>query len=71
MTASERAHGNALLVGKLVALSALVLLAAGTAAWAGWLPYAPGTSRALGRVFVLVGALDLAIASFFMVRYRR
>jgi hypothetical protein len=65
------AHGNALLVGKLLALSALVLLAAGTAAWAGWLPYAAGTSRALGRVFVLVGALDLAIAFFFMVRYRR
>jgi hypothetical protein len=67
----NEAHGNALLVGKLLGLSALVLLAAGTAAWAGWLPYAPGTSRALGRVFVIVGALDLAIAVFFMVRYRR
>ena len=65
------AHGNALLVGKLLALSALVLLAAGTAAWAGWLPYASGTSRALARVFVLIGALVLAIAVFFMVRYRR
>ena len=63
--------GNALLVGKLLALSALVLLAAGMAALAGWLPYAAGTSRALGRVFVLTGALDLAIAFFFMVRYRR
>jgi hypothetical protein len=64
-------HGNALLVGKLLALSALVLLAAGTAALAGWLPYAAGSSRALGRAFVLIGALDLAIAFFFMVRYRR
>ena len=65
------AHGNAVLVGKLLALSALVLLAAGMAALAGWLPYAAGTSRALGRVFLLIGALDMAIAFFFMVRYRR
>ena len=65
------ADGNALLVGKLLALSALVLLGAGLAAWAGWLPYAAGTSRALGRAFVLIGALDLALALFFMVRYRR
>jgi hypothetical protein len=64
-------HGNALLVGKLLALSALVLLGVGTAAWAGWLPYATGTTRALARVFLLIGALDLAIAFFFMVRYRR
>ena len=64
-------HGNALLVGKLLALSALVLLAAGTAAWAGWLPYAAGTTRALARAFILIGVVDLAIASFFMVRYRR
>ena len=64
-------RGNALLVGKLLALSAIVLLGAGGAAWAGWLPYAPGTTRTLGRAFVMVGLLDLAIASFFMVRYRR
>jgi hypothetical protein len=64
-------HANALLVGKLLALSALVLLAAGLAAWAGWLPYASATSRALARTFVLIGGLDLAIAFFFMVRYRR
>jgi hypothetical protein len=64
-------HGNVLLVGKLLALSALVLLAAGTAAWAGWLPYAAGTTRALARAFILIGVVDLAIASFFMVRYRR
>jgi hypothetical protein len=62
---------NALLVGRLLALSALVLLAAGGAASAGWLPYAPGTARALGRTFMLIGALDLALAGFFMVRYRR
>ena len=64
-------HGNALLVGKLLALSSLVLLGVGTSAWAGWLPYATGTTRALARVFLLIGALDLAIACFFMVRYRR
>jgi len=64
-------RANALLAGQLLALSALVLLAAGGAAWAGWLPYASGTSRALARTFTLIGALDLAIALFFMVRYRR
>jgi hypothetical protein len=64
-------RGNALLVGKLLALSALVLLTAALAAWAGWLPYASGTTRALARTFALVGVLDLAIAFFFMVRYRR
>ena len=64
------ARGNVLLVGKLLALSALVLLAVGAAAWAGWLPYAPGTARALARTFTLIGALDLALAIFFMVRYR-
>jgi len=64
-------RANALLVGKLLALSALVLLAAGLMATAGWLPYAAATSRALGRTFLLVGGLDLAIAVFFMVRYRR
>ena len=63
--------GNALLVGKLLALSGLVLIAAGVVAWAGLLPYAPGTTRALARVFVVIGVLDLAIALFFMVRYRR
>jgi hypothetical protein len=69
MSASD--PGNALLVGKLLALSAGVLLAAGTVAWAGWLPYAAGTTRTLARAFVLTGVLDLAIALFFMVRYRR
>ena len=64
-------HANAFLVGKLLALSAFVLLAAGMAAWAGWLPYAAGTTRALARVFLVIGALDLTIALFFMVRYRR
>jgi hypothetical protein len=62
---------NALLVGKLLGLSALVLLTAGYLAWAGWLPYASGTTRALARAFVIVGGLDLLIAFFFMVRYRR
>ena len=65
------AGANALLVGKLLALSALVLLAAGLAAWAGWLPYAAGTARALAGAFVLAGVLDFAFACFFMVRYRR
>jgi hypothetical protein len=64
------ARGNVLLVGKLLALSAIVLLAAGAVAWFGWLPYAAGTARTLGRAFVLVGLLDLALAIFFMVRYR-
>jgi hypothetical protein len=64
------ARGNGALAGKLLALSALVLLAAGLAAAAGWLPYASGTTRALARAFVLIGLLDLAIACFFMVRYR-
>ena len=63
-------RGNARLVGQLLALSALVLLAAGAAAWAGWLPYASATTSALARVFVTVGLLDLALASFFMIRYR-
>jgi hypothetical protein len=62
---------NALLVGKLLAVSALVPLAAAFAAWAGWLPYASATARALAGVFVVVGALDLSMACFFMVRYRR
>jgi len=64
-------RANARLVGTLLAFSALVLLAAGLAAWAGWLPYASGTTRALARVFTLIGVLDLAIACFFMVRYKR
>jgi len=62
---------NALLAGKLLALSALVLLGAAAVAWAGWLPYASGTSRALARTFTLIGALDMAIALFLMVRYRQ
>jgi hypothetical protein len=64
-------RANARLVGKLLAFSPLVLLAAGLAAWAGWLPYASGTTRALARVFTLIGVLDMAIAFFFMVRYKR
>ena len=64
------ARSNVFLVGQLLALSALVLLAAGAAAWAGWLPYAPGTTRALARAFTLIGGLDLALAVFFMLRYR-
>ena len=68
MTAGAR--GDLLLVGKLLALGALVLLAAAAVAWAGWLPYAAATSRALARVFLMVGGCDLAIAVFFMVRYR-
>lgn len=63
-------RGNLRLLGRLLALSALVLLAAGGAAAAGWLPYAPATARALARVFILIAGLDLALAIFFMVRYR-
>ena len=63
-------RGDLLLLGKLLALSAVVLLAAGMVARAGWLPYAPGSSRALARVFLMIGGLDMAIAVFFMVRYR-
>jgi hypothetical protein len=68
MNAGQR--GDLLLVGKLLGLSAMVLLAAGAVAWAGWLPYGAATSRALGRVFLIVGGCDLAVAIFFMVRYR-
>ena len=69
MTSEPRA--NALLVAKLLALGAVVLLAAGYVALAGWLPYAAGTSVVLGRAFVLIGAIELAIALLFMARYRR
>jgi len=64
------ASGNGALAGKLLALTALVLFAVAGAAWAGWLPYRPETTKALARVFAVVGGLDLAIATFFMVRYR-
>ena len=64
-------RASVVLVGKLLALSAFVLLGAAMIARAGWLPYAAGTSHALARTFTLVGLLDLAIALFFMVRYRR
>jgi hypothetical protein len=62
--------GNARLAGKLLSLSALVLLAAGGIAWAGWLPYRPATARTLAVAFALVGFADLAAALYFMVRYR-
>jgi ABC-type Na+ efflux pump permease subunit len=63
-------RGNALLVGKLLSLSALVLLAFGGIAWAGWLPYRPATARALAVTLALFGIADLAVAFYFMVRYR-
>ena len=63
-------RGNAVLVGKLLLLSALVLFAVGAVAWAGWLPYRPGTARALALGFALFGTADLAMALYFMVRYR-
>jgi hypothetical protein len=63
-------RGDLLLVGKLLTLTAVVLLAAGGAAAAGWLPSAPGTTRALARVLLTIGGLDLAMALLFMVRYR-
>jgi hypothetical protein len=63
-------RGNALLVGKLLSLSALVLLAFGGVAWAGWLPYRPGTTRTLAFTFAFFGLADLALALYFMVRYR-
>jgi hypothetical protein len=63
-------RGNALLVGKLLSLSALVLLAFGAIAWAGWLPYRAATARALAVTFLAVGIADLVLALYFMVRYR-
>jgi hypothetical protein len=63
-------RGNAQLAGKLLSLSALVLLAFGGIAWAGWLPYRPATTRALAVTFALCGVADLAVALYFMVRYR-
>ena len=67
---SDDARGNLRLLGRLLGLGALVLLAVGGVAAAGWLPYAPATTRALSRVFFVIGGLDLALAIFFMVRYR-
>jgi len=63
--------GNALLVGKLLLLIALVLFAVGGLAWSGWLPYRPATARALAIAFASVGHADLAVASYYLVRYRR
>ena len=63
-------RGNAQLLGKLLSLSALVLLAVGGIAWAGWLPYRAATTRALAVTLTLFGIADLALALYFMVRYR-
>ena len=63
-------RGNAQLLGTLLSLSALVLLAVGGIAWAGWLPYRPATARVLAVTFALFGGADLAVALYFMVRYR-
>jgi hypothetical protein len=63
-----RDAGARRLVGKLLALSGLVILAMAFAAWMRWLPYAEGTLNTLAKAFAAVGALDLVLAFFFMSR---
>ena len=59
---------NARLVGKLLALSGLVMLAVALAAWMRWLPYAEGTLNLGARVFAVTGVLDLVLGFYFMSR---
>ena len=65
---TERRGGNANLVGKLLALSGLVMLAVALAAWMRWLPYAEGTLSLGAKVFAVTGVLDLVLGFFFMSR---
>ena len=65
---TERRAGNAALVGKLLALSGLVMLAVALAAWMRWLPYAEGTLKLGAKVFAVTGVLDLVLGFFFMSR---
>ena len=65
---TEASAGNARLVGKLLALSGLVMLAVALAAWMRWLPYAEGTLNLGAKVFTAVGVLDLVLGFLFMIR---
>jgi hypothetical protein len=56
------------LVGKLLALSGLVVLAAAFAAWMRWLPYAEGTVDALAKVLAVGGGLEVMLGAYFMTR---
>ena len=66
MTDTRIANGR--LVGKLLALSGLVMLAVALAAWMRWLPYAEGTLNLGARVFAVTGVLDLVLGFYFMSR---
>jgi hypothetical protein len=59
---------NSRLVGKLLALSGLVMLAVALAAWMRWLPYAEGTLNLGAKVFAFTGVLDLVLGFYFMSR---
>ena len=65
---TERRVGNADLVGKLLALSGLVMLGVALAAWLRWLPYADGTLNLGAKVFAVTGVLDLVLGFYFMSR---
>ena len=65
---TEQRIGNANLVGKLLALSGVVMLGVALAAWMRWLPYSEGTLDTLAMVFAVTGVLDLALGFFFMSR---
>jgi hypothetical protein len=56
------------LVGKLLALSGVVMLAVALAAWMRWLPYAEGTLNLGAKVFAVTGVLDLLLGFYFMGR---
>jgi hypothetical protein len=60
--------GNSRLVGKLLALSGLVMLAVALAAGMRWLPYAEGTLNLGAKVFAVTGVLDLVLGFYFMSR---
>ena len=59
---------NSRLVGKLLALSGLVMLGVALAAWMLWLPYAEATLDLGAKVFAVTGVLDLVLAFYFMSR---
>jgi hypothetical protein len=65
---TESRAANARLVGKLLALSSLVMLGVALAAWMRWLPYAEGTLNLGARVFAAVGVADLLLGFYFMSR---
>ena len=65
---TETRDANARLVGKLLALSGLVILAMALAAWMRWLPYAEGTLDALATALAVGGALEVMLGAYFMSR---